>query len=211
MKMKNYSQSMRQNSLFMRNDFETNGQWDIPIVAKQDLDLSNVELIGYSDTRVNDNVVNKRKGVHFFIDDYRFESIYKNPKKSLDKLSQYAFILTPDYSTYSDMNQWRQLESVAHSRWCGAYWQSQGLKVIPTISWSTPSSYHYCFDGIEPNGIVAIGMIGCKRNRHNFMYGYNEMLNRLNPKAIICFGKPFPNMNGNLIVVDYLESRKVVR
>ena len=211
MKMKNYSQSMRQNSLFMRNDFETNGQWDIPIVAKQDLDLSNVELIGYSDTRVNDNVVNKRKGVHFFIDDYRFESIYKNPKKSLDKLSQYAFILTPDYSTYSDMNQWRQLESVAHNRWCGAYWQSQGLKVIPTISWSTPSSYRYCFDGIEPNGIVAIGMIGCKRNRHNFMYGYNEMLNRLNPKAIICFGKPFPNMKGNLIVVDYLESRKVVR
>ncbi len=209
--MKNYSKSMRQSPLFMRNGFETKGQWDIPVVTNQDIDLSNVELIGYSDTRANDNATNKRKGVHFFIDDYRFESIYKNPKKSLEKLSQYAFLLTPDYSTYCDMNQWRQLESVAHSRWCGAYWQNQGLKVIPTISWSTPNSYRYCYDGIEQNGIVAIGMIGCKRNRYNFMRGYNEMLSRLNPKAIICFGKPFQDMKGNLIVVDYIDSRKVVR
>ena len=48
--------------------------------------------------------------------------------------------------------------------WCGAYWQSKGLTVIPTISWSTPSSYDFCFDGVEENSIVAVGMIGCKQN-----------------------------------------------
>ena len=109
------------------------------------------------------------------------------------------------------MNYWRQLESVAHSRWVGAYWQDEGQRVVPTISWSTPESYEFCFDGVEKHSIVAIGMIGCKRSKREFLSGYTEMLNRIEPSSIICFGAPFKEMQGNLLVVDYRESRKVVR
>ena len=147
----------------------------------------------------------------FFVDDYRFNGIYKNPERTLEKYGQYAFLLTPDYSTYADMNPWGQLESVAHNRWCGAYWQSKGLTVIPTISWSTPSSYKFCFDGVEKNAIVAVGMIGCKRNKRGFLRGYTAMLERLEPRKIICFGAPFSEMQGDVIAVDYMASRKVVR
>ena len=209
--LKQTSKNMRANPLFMRNRYPVCGQWGIPLIKKQKIDLSDIRLISCSDTRSNDNDANKKAGVHFFVDDYRFESIYRNPEKSLRKYSQYAFLLTPDYSTYSDMNQWRQLESVAHSRWCGAYWQSKGLNVIPTVSWSTPRSYSFCFDGIEHGGTVAVGMIGCKHEKRDFMRGYNEMLERLNPENIIVFGKPFSEMKGSIIQVDYLDSRKVVR
>lgn len=147
----------------------------------------------------------------FFVDDYRFENIYRNPNKSLEKYSQYAFVLTPDYSTYAEMNPWRQIESVAHSRWCGAYWQDKGLTVIPTISWSTPSSYEFCFDGVERHATVAIGMIGCKGSRIAFIRGYNAMLERLDPEAIICFGTPYDEMEDNIVIIDYMSSRKVVR
>lgn len=205
------SLDMRTNSLFMRNEFKTVGKWQIPIVRKQNLNIGDLSLVAYSDTRLNDNEENKKRGVHFFVDDYRFMGIYNNPEKSLVKLSQYAFLLTPDYSTYSDMDLWRQIESVAHSRWVGAYWQSKGLNVIPTISWSDSRSYSFCFDGVEQNAIVAIGMIGCKGNKSAFMRGYNAMLEKLVPKCIICFGKPFSDMAGNIVVVDYLSSRKVVR
>lgn len=110
------------------------------------------------------------------------------------------------------MNPWRQIESVAKNRWVGAYWQSKGLTVYPTISWSNSRSFDYCFDGVEKGSTVAIGMIGAKKdNKRNFMLGYNEMLRRIEPEHIICFGKPFEEMKGNLIVVDYVESRKVVR
>lgn len=159
----------------------------------------------------NDSSVNTQNGVHFFVDDYRFNGIYNNPEKSLAKYSQYAFLLTPDFSTYADMSLWRQIESVAKNRWCGAYWQSKGLIVIPTISWSTPSSYDFCFDGVEENSIVAIGMIGCKQNRLNFMRGYYAMLEKIRPETIICFGTPFPEMQGNIVTVDYRASRKVER
>ena len=205
------SLEMRSNPLFMRNSFETSGKWDIPVIKKQDIPLDNLRLISYSDTRHNDRSDNTACGVHFFIDDYRFTGIYNNPERSFEKLSQYAFLLTPDYSTYSDMNYWRQLESVAHSHWVGAYWQSMGLKVVPTMTWSDSRSYSFCNDGVEKGGIVAVGMIGCKHTKIGFLRGYNAMVERIEPSAIICFGEPFAEMQGNIITVDYLDSRKVVR
>lgn len=205
------SLEMRSNPLFMRNSFKTSGKWDIPVIKKQEIPLDNLRLIAYSDTRRNDRSENTACGVHFFIDDYRFTGIYNNPEKSIEKLSQYAFLLTPDYSTYSDMNYWRQLESVAHSHWVGAYWQSMGLKVVPTMTWSDNRSYSFCNDGVEKGCVVAVGMIGCKRSKIDFLRGYNAMLERVEPSAVICFGEPFAEMQGNIIGVDYLDSRKVVR
>lgn len=205
------SKSMRENPLFMRNDFAKCGKYEIPLIRKQELDINNISLISYSDTRSAENIENMQKGVHFFVDDYRFEGIYKNPDKSLKKLSQYKFLLTPDFSLYADMDIWKQIENVAKNRWCGAYWQNKGLIVIPTISWSSPSSFEFCFDGIEEDSIIAIGMIGCKRNKRMFMLGYNEMLTRIKPSTIICFGTPFPEMKGNIITIDYLSTRRFTR
>ncbi len=202
---------MRESALFRRNEYETAGKWQIPVVERQSIDLEELELISYSDTRSNDLEKNKKKGVHFFIDDYRFEGVYRNPEQSLPRLSQYRLLLTPDYSTYSDMNYWRQMESVAHSRWVGAFWQDQGQLVVPTISWSDRESFEFCFDGVEKHSVVAVGMIGCKHSEKAFMQGYNEMLDRIEPEAVICFGNPFKEMEGNLVCVDYTESRKVER
>ena len=183
----------------------------MPLVKKQEMCLDDVQMIAISDTKYNDSENNRKKGVHFFVDDYRFEGVYKNPERALVRLSQYAFSCTPDFSTYSNMNYWRQLESVSHSRWCGAFWQDQGLLVVPTISWSTPESYDFCFDAVEPGSVVAIGMIGCKRSKSDFLTGYSEMLRRIEPSAVIVFGEPFDEMQGNIVKIDYLSSRKVVR
>lgn len=205
------SYNMRNNPLFLRNQYCANGKWEIPLVKKQEINLSNISLISCADVRYNDNDENRKKGVHFFVDDYRFDRIFDNPQKSLKKYSQYSFLLTPDYSLYADMPMWKQMENVAKNRWCGAYWQAQGLTVYPSVSWGSSSSYEFCFDGIESNAVVAIGMIGCKRNKSQFLRGYDRMLEKLNPSTIICFGSPFAEMQGNIIPVDYLESRKVVR
>lgn len=205
------SKKMRDNPLFMRNNLETMGKWGLPLIKKQEFSFDNIMLVACSDTRTNDKEENKTKGVHFFVDDYRFQGIYDNPERTLTRYSQYSFLLSPDFSTYTDMDLWRQLESVAKNRWVGAYWQSKGLTVIPTISWGFSQSYEFCFDGVEKGSTVAVGMIGCKQSKLNFMRGYNEMLRRIEPEKIICFGDPFAEMQGNIIAVDYRESRKVVR
>ena len=205
------SKTMRDNPLFMRNNFKASGKWGLPLIQKQNLSTDNIMLVACSDTRANDNEENKQKGVHFFVDDYRFNGIYDNPDRTLARYSQYSFLLSPDFSTYTDMELWRQLQSVAKNRWVGAYWQSKGLTVIPTISWGLSQSYEFCFDGVEKGATVAIGMIGCKQSKLNFMRGYNEMLRKLEPEKIICFGSPFDEMQGNIITVDYRDSRKAVR
>lgn len=205
------SKEMRENPLFMRNNYKSDGKWGIPIVKKQELDTSNVRLIACSDTKTNDFEKNRKCGVHFFVDDYRFNGIYDHPQRTLNRYSQYAFLLTPDYSLYADMPLWRQIENVAKNRWVGAYWQEQGKIVIPTISWGMSQTFEFCFNGVEKNAAISIGMVGCKSSRTAFMRGYNEMLDRLQPETIIVFGTPFSDMKGNIMPIDYRSSRKAVR
>ena len=205
------SKERRNNQLFLRNAYEKSRKYSIPLIRKQSLDLSNIDLISYSDTKSNESDKVKNKGVHFFVDDYKFEGIYNNPERSLNKLKQYKFVCTPDFSIYSEMDKWRKIENVAKNRWVGAFWQEQGLIVIPTISWGTPSTFDYCFDGVEEGSIVAISTLGCKKAKRNFLIGYEEMKKKICPSAIICFDKPFDEIKDEVIYVDYLQSRKVVR
>ena len=82
------SKTMRDDSLFMRNNFATVGKWGLPIVNRQTLPVGEISLVACSDTRANDREENKKKGVHFFVDDYRFSGIYDHPERSLEKYSQ---------------------------------------------------------------------------------------------------------------------------
>lgn len=191
----------------MRNEFEVEGKWGFPIIHRQEINLNNIELISCADVSRKDES-NLHKGVHFFVDDYRFESIYTRPEKALERYGKYKFLLTPDYSLYAEMNPWRQIESIGKSRWVGAKWQSAGKTVIPTISWGRTRTYEFCFDGIEKHSIVAIGMIGCKRQKDKYLQGYYQMMRIIEPEAIICLGKPFDEMEGNIICCRFSGIKK---
>lgn len=204
------STTMKHDEMFMRNRYNGSGRWNIPLVRNQNLALSDLSLISYSDTKPND-VLNRHRAVHFFIDDYRFESVYRTPEKNLTKLAQYRFLITPDFSVYADMPRWRQIESVAKNRWCGAFWQSKGLSVIPCVSWSDSQSFDFCFDGLPHNATLAVGLNGCKHSRMAFMSGYNAMLKALTPRTIICLGMPFPEMDGDILSIPFADARKAVR
>ena len=40
------------------------------------------------------------------------------------------------------------------------------------------------------------------------MAGYNEILRRIEPEKIICYNTPFPEMQGNIVYVDYEQLRR---
>ena len=69
-----------------------------------------------------------------------------------------------------------------------------------------------CFEGIEKGSVVAVStyMASEHDNRQDqkawFMAGYNEMLRRIEPEKIICYNTPFPEMQGNIVPVDYERS-----
>ena len=105
-----------------------------------------------------------------------------------------------------------QLYNVFRNRWCGAYWASKGIRVIPTVNWGNESTFDFCFEGIEKGSVVAVStyMASEHDNRRDqkewFMAGYNEMLRRIEPERIICYNTPFPEMQGDIVYVDYERS-----
>ena len=201
-----YGTSMPWEQKMLRNTYKTIGKYEIPLLHKIEIDVSNISLISADDIRTNASKKDIAKSVHFFLYDYKFEKFYTNPDLFLRRLAQYAHVLTPDFSLYTGMPLAIQIHSTFKNRWCGAHWQRYGLSVIPSVSWSTSDSFDFCYDGIEVGSVVAISTIGVRRNENSFMEGYFEMKNRIKPKQVICFGKPFNHMGDNVIPIDYLET-----
>ena len=65
-------------------------------------------LIGFDKTHLEDyNRLDRM--VHFFLYDYRFERVWKNPDNDMEKLSRYRAVLSPDFSMYLEMAPVMQL------------------------------------------------------------------------------------------------------
>ena len=202
------SVKMRRNMAFLRDGFPCEGEYEIPIIRRESLPDSAIDLIACSRTRTNDTDENRQKGVHFFVDDYRFDVLRRKPDAGLEKYAQYAFILSPDFSRYNEMPVWKVIEAVGMNRWMGAYWQSRGMKVFPSVGWATPFTYRFCFMGVERRSPVAVTTNGNRQFKRGYLHGYDAMLERIEPSAIICLGKPFAEMRGNIIPVKYDIYRK---
>lgn len=160
----------------------------------------------------------ENKGLHFFIDDYQFLRLWTNPDAYLGLLRKFKCVCTPDFSTYTDFPKAIQIYNHYRKHWLGAYWQANGINIIPTISWSDESSFDWCFDGEPTSGLVAVSSVGTQMSeetRKAFMLGYNEMLTRLNPSGIIFYGFVPKGCTGNIIPLatfqDGLKQRMKAR
>ena len=204
----------RTSQALLRNQFPGEGKLQIPIIPKFEAkpgDFDDLLLIGFDKTHLEDNNHLNRM-VHFFLYDYRFERVWKNPDNDIEKLSRYRAVLSPDFSMYLEMAPVMQIYNVFRNRWCGAYWASKGIRVIPSVNWGDESTFDFCFQGIEKGSTVAVStyMASEHDNRQDqkewFMAGYNEMLRQIEPERIICYNTPFPEMSGNIVYVDYDRS-----
>ena len=202
------SETFRNQGLFLRNQFKGEAIFEIPVVKKQHVNVETVTLIGYDHVKPEEKEFTNAM-VHFFLDDYKFEVLWNNPEPRIKKLAQYRAVLTPQYSLYTEMPITLQLYNTFRNRWVGAYLQSQGITVIPTVCWGTPQSYWFCFDGLETSSIVAVSTVGVRTEKELFMHGYQEMIKRVNPEAVICYGNPFDEMEGNIIAVDYAKTNNL--
>ena len=194
----------------VRNEFEQSGKYGMPLIKKQKIDLDKIELLSYLKTKNNDSE-NKNKAIHFFTYDWNFETVYEKPEQALEKLDQYYALLTPEFSTYKDMPLARQIDSIFKNRWCGAFWQKQGKIVIPTISWGSCDCFDFFCDGVEEGSVVAVSTYTREDNKKSFMKGYEIMLEKIKPRAIICYGTPFDEMKGNIKAIDPFNREELIK
>ena len=72
----------RTSQTLLRNQFPGKGKWKIPVLPKfqpKDGDFNDLLLIGFDKTNLEDQNHLDRM-VHFFLYDYRFERVWKNPE-----------------------------------------------------------------------------------------------------------------------------------
>ena len=201
----------RTDPFFLRNQFQGVGKFkmpEIPRAAFAEDELRNLLLIGFDRAKAGDSRFLNRI-VHFFLYDYKFERVWKNPDADLEKLKQYKGVLSPDFSMYREMAWNQQLYNTFRNRWCGAYYAGKGIRVVPTVSWGDEETFEFCFDGIPKGSIVAVStyMVLEHDNRSDqkefFLKGYQELLKRIEPEKVICYCQPFEEMQGDIIYVDY--------
>jgi len=187
------------------NPSPTDNLWDIPTIKASMAEPN--ELVGF-------NFMLSRKGkpskwLHCFLHDYQIQRLWNNPDAYIAAIKRrgYGGILSPDFSLYMDMPLALQIYNTYRNRWVGAYMRTHGIQVIPTVSWSGPKSYDFCFLGIEPHGTVAISTVGINKPDvvSGFFEGYAAMMDRLEPRNVLIYGRRLDGLQGTYYPPFYKE------
>ena len=201
-------------NFYITKNLKNVGVFNMPVVHHFDARLLSSEFL--IATQFNFAMTEKQPGVkicHFYLDDYQFERIWQKPDLYIPILKKFNAVIGPDFSMYMNMPKAQQIYNNWRNKVLMAYWQQCGVKVIPNIQWSDKESFKWCFEGIEPGGVVAISTIGCHtiQGQINFMRGFNKMLEVLQPSKILCVGTLNKELveNEKVLKIDsYMEIRR---
>jgi len=181
--------------------FDGTGTYGIPPIEPLSPEKCNISnFIGFNYAKSCKDPFGK--GLHFFVDDYQFSRCWTNPDAYIEMLGKFKAVCSPDFSTYTDFPKAIQIYNHYRKHWLAAYWQQNGIDVIPTISWSDESSFEWCFDGEPVGACVAVSSVGTQlnaRSRDLFMTGYREMVDRLHPQRIFFYGNVPDGCTGNIV------------
>ena len=198
-----------------RMQFPSDNYYGFPtITATQTISDKFIRFCDWKEIKDPENYI-----AHFYYDDYKFISAWREPDKYIDRLREFKAVVAPDFSLYTDFPIALQILSCYRRQWCAAYWQSLGIDVIPDVVWGTKDSFDFCFDGIPKHSVLAVSTVGVKKDKdwNNdtaslFKDGYNEMLKRLEPTAVLFYGDMIDGLEGNIIRIPsfYEERRKML-
>lgn len=185
----------------MLNDciYESNNIYDIPTLK---LDHQAGSLILPLAPYGADSRLRKDIGTyHFYVDDYRFEAIWKDPTKVL--LSGCRAVAEPNLSLYDTTPVAYGLQQIYKKRWIARYFQDCGIKVYADLNVSRKFQEYNCM-GI-PEGYNAF-----------FTRGYTDRISHLDEELEIArqiSGLDIPNLviyGGGAKIHEYCAKHNLV-
>lgn len=133
--------------------------------------------------------------VVFYEPDVNFARILHNPKRYVEPLRRFTYIVGPDFSQKVGMNPFVCYSNSWWNKALTAYFQSCGITMVPNATWSTPASYDYAFKGLPKQSVIAINSNGIKGNDaalYLWRKGYEEAIRMLEPTMILRYGDRLP-------------------
>ena len=189
-------------NLDLCNKDNCTGKYDMPTLEPCDFAPSELLAFNFAKSANNFNA-----GIHFFIDDYQFERLWNKPLEYIELLKKFECVLTPDFSLYGDMALPMQQYNEYRRRALGNIWQRNGIKVIPTLSWTNEDSFGFCFDGLPQGATVATSSVGVHGNvqaEQIWRQGMQKALEVVKPKTLLLYGGRIDGVNfSKTKVIDY--------
>lgn len=150
--------------------------------------------------------------LNMFMHDYILERFFRNPLKYVKLFQKAKYIMSPDFSLYNNMPLPLQQMSVYKNRLCAYIWERNNLNVINTVSWGSPRSYDFCFNGIKKHSTVAISTFNIKSKEDLFFFqnGFEAMIEKLQPTQIVCLHskQPFEFLSKyNILYIDMYSNK----
>lgn len=165
------------------------GKYGIPYLPAS-YEIPN-EVIPFDKALAEPNKTNKF--VHFYINDFQFDRIWNKPNKYLKVLQQFAGVISPDFSMFLNVPNAHNIYAHYKKQALSHFYASNGIKVIPSFGTSGRTSYEWCFDGLPTNSVIAVCTVGVEKEI--FIDSMKELDKRLQPAAILVYGKVFEEMN----------------
>lgn len=112
--------------------FPSDNLYDIPCL-RLDRQAGHLELpfVPYGTGRRNKRVAT----LHFYVDDYRFNALWKNPAKIFD--NNPAAAVECNYSLFDTTPLSFGLQFIYQKRWMARYWQENGIRIYVDLNVSS--------------------------------------------------------------------------
>lgn len=136
----------------------------------------------------------KRTIVGFYTDDHRFEQFWAKPNVNTSKMLNRGVmsLVTPNFSLWANMARAEWIYSTFRARWLGRYFQEAGIKIVPDVQWSGPTSYDFCFEGIPKNApCISVQLQTAKKSTYEKKFyrdGLRKLVEELKPQSLFVYG-----------------------
>lgn len=181
------------------------GKYDFPAVEEKKITLPKY-IVPFSEREKIKDEVKKDVALHFFIPDEDFLEFLNYPEEHLDEIKEFAGVISPDLTIYTNMVIVQQLYRCFLNRVYTFFFQKHGINVIPNVSWGKPSTFEFCFDGLPKDSIYAISTYESLEDEESckaLKEAIAVILEKLNPKLMVVYGKMPDN-----IFADYAKKWK---
>ena len=161
--------------------YEASNDWGIPGTIPFFGDLTGIQWVEFCNIAGIKDFSNI--GIHFYIDDYKFNVVWNKPDKWLETFKQCRAVISPDFSVYTDMPKAQQLWNHYRRQWLAKYWQDNGVNVVSSATWDLLDPQPWALYGIPKGTSIARSFVS-RQMKEERIDGFIQVVEALEPHKI---------------------------
>lgn len=192
--------------------FGSDNKYGFPLLPANTVQVNTEKFIDFHTAL---SISDRSCGVHFFIDDFKFERLWTYPERYINFLKDFECVIMPDFSLYYNAPEAVGIYNKYRNHWLYCYYTMHGVNMIPLYRLGSPDFFEWSNLGFPPErSVFAVSDIGCRKvnNLKNDFKLSLDNLTRLQPLQVLYFTHSLPDFLSDFdfdckfINLDYIRS-----